>query len=327
MATSGSLSKKQARREWERHFCGAGKPERFNDRKVGLESVRHIAHVAQAQRILADGRVAASLVDDESRLKATRTSVVWLSANDWSGAPAGSIYGRVEFVFDWRRIVAEYPHIYWVEEMPYSPPTYRFLLAREEVCSNLVVGYDPCIAKGPLMHEDGEWFWNGSHTSEFMIADDLNLDGCECIGYVPHRTCPEYGAQCPDKEFHEEDIRLLVLSYVLASGTHTPDVALAARDSMSMNQLDRFIGRFCEVAQEWCGSQQKSGGLKRLRAVIRAALALYSYRDVESVKRLVRLIPDQECLHAALCAVVAEHFGCDSYQARTPKDYLAERCS
>lgn len=231
----------------------------------------------------------------------------------------------MEFVFDWRRIVAEYPHIYWVEDIAYSPPAYRFLLAREEVCSDLVVSYDPRVAEGPLMREEGEWFCNGDHTSEFMIADDLSLDGCERVGFVPHRKCREYANQCPDKGFGEEGIRLLVLTYILASGTHTADVALTAKDSMSINQLDRFIEGFCEEAQKWCGSLVELGGTKRLRALIRAVLALVSYREFESAKRLVRLIPDREGLHSILCAVVAEHLGCDGYQARTMKDYFAER--
>ena len=325
MARSEALSKKQARREWKRHSCGPGKPERFNDRKVGLETVRHIAHIGEAQRILADGQVSASLVCDESRLKATRTSVVWLSANDWSAAPAGSIYGCVEFVFDWQKIVAEYPHIYWVEEMPYRPPAYRFLLAREEVCSDLMVEYDPCVAEGPLMLEEGEWFWNRQHTSEFMIADNVDLEGCERMGFVRHRKCRKYGGRCPDRELHEKTVMLFVLAYVLASGAHGGDRALLARDAMSMNQLDQFINRFCEVAGEWCGSRVKVEGAKTLRAAVRAVLALWSYRDVESAERLIGLFPNRERLRSTLCAVVAEHLGCDSYRARTVQDYLADR--
>lgn len=66
MKQSASLSRGQARKEWGRHYCGPGEPERFNDKKRDLEVVRHIAHVDAAQRILADGEVAAALVRDES---------------------------------------------------------------------------------------------------------------------------------------------------------------------------------------------------------------------------------------------------------------------
>ena len=309
MARRTSLSKKQARSEWERHSCVPGRVERFNDRKAELQTVRHIAHVTQAHRILGDGRIVASLVDDESRLKVTRTAVVWLSANNWRAAPAGSIYGGTEFVFDWSDIIAEYPHIYWVEEMPrYKPPAYRFLLAREEVSGDIGVRYDPVVDQGPLICEDGTWFYNGEHTSEFMILDDLHLARCENIGFVRHRKCRTYGNQCPDIGLPEEHVRLLVLAYVFASRTHAGDGALTARDSTKMNAIDRFIERFCEEAGDWSGSStERKRGSKSLRAAVRAVLALWSYRDFESAERVVGLIPDKEALHSTLCAVVADH--------------------
>ena len=320
------LSMKQARGEWERHSCGSGEPERFNDRKRGLDVVRHIAHVAQGQRILADGQVTASLVRDECRLRTTQLSVVWLSANDWSGAPAGSIYGNVEFVFDWRRVLDQYPHIYWVEEMPrYRPPAYRFLLAREEVSSHLVARYDPCVAKGPLMVEEGEWFWNGVHTSEFMIADDLDLSLCERMGFVRHGdSCREYRSQCPDKGFRAQDIRLLVLAYVLVSGTHSVDGALLARDASSMNQFDRAIESLSDVLDKRRIAKERLRGPKRLHAAVRAMLALLSHRDFESAERLAKLLPDWDAVHSTICAVVAEHLGRKRYKPRTIKDLLAK---
>ena len=326
MGVGRGLSKKQARHEWERYSCGGGKPERFSNRKVELQFIRHIAHVAQAQRILAEGQVVASLVGDECRLKATRTSVVWLSANDWSAAPNGSIYGGVEFVFDWQKIVDQYPYIYWVEGIPlYNPAAYRFLFSREKVCTTLVVRYDPSTAQGPLMCEDGQWFWNGEHTSEFMIADDLDVNLCERVGFVPHRKCRTYGSGCPDQELQPEDARLLILAHVLASGTHAGEDALRRRDSASLNQIDRFIERFCKVAGKWCGSKVRLRGSNTSVALARAILALWSHRDFGSAKRLVRLLPDQDALRSALCSVIAKHLGCDRFQPRTMKDYFSDR--
>jgi hypothetical protein len=50
-----------------------------------------VAHVADACRIIDDGRVKAGLIGDESRLRRSRTSVCWLSANyegcaQWRGS-------------------------------------------------------------------------------------------------------------------------------------------------------------------------------------------------------------------------------------------------
>lgn len=59
-----------------------------------LDTVRHIAHVPAARRIIEDQKVKAGLVYDESRLNKSRISVTWVSANTWA---FGSIYGTVEF--------------------------------------------------------------------------------------------------------------------------------------------------------------------------------------------------------------------------------------
>src|SRR5689334_17298236 len=97
--------------------------------KVGaeLDTVRHVVHVAPARRIIEDGRIKAGLVYDESRLNRSRISVSWLSANTWA---FGSIYGTVEFQFDWKSLV-QGQNVYWVEAMDkYNPTAYRFLLTK-----------------------------------------------------------------------------------------------------------------------------------------------------------------------------------------------------
>src|SRR5690348_7334233 len=68
-----------------------------------LETVFHVAHVPDACRILEDRKIKAGLIGDESRLKETRTTVAWLSANSWSN---GSIYGNVQFTFSWNELIA-----------------------------------------------------------------------------------------------------------------------------------------------------------------------------------------------------------------------------
>lgn len=98
--------------EWEAYACGI--PKKADDFSDGscleLTEVHHVVHVPEARRILEDGWVKAGLVHDESRLKSSRMCVTWLSANTWVN---GSIYGNVQFTFDWRRIV-ENRRVYWV---------------------------------------------------------------------------------------------------------------------------------------------------------------------------------------------------------------------
>jgi hypothetical protein len=59
-------------------------------------------NVPDACRIIEDGQIKAGLIGDESRLRRTRTSVCWLSANYWQ---PGSIYGTVQFTFRWDDII------------------------------------------------------------------------------------------------------------------------------------------------------------------------------------------------------------------------------
>jgi hypothetical protein len=119
--------------------------ERFGNPEWELTTVRHTTHVPIARRIIEDGKIKAGLVYDKSKLKTSRLSVSWLSANTWT---LGSIYGTAEFQFDWKSLVED-QNIYWVEAMDdYNPPAYRLLLSKQHITSPLVKAYDPTTAKG-----------------------------------------------------------------------------------------------------------------------------------------------------------------------------------
>lgn len=98
--------------------------------EVEIETVRHIAHVPTAKRIIEDGRIKSGLIYDQSVLNRSRISVVWLSANTWAN---GSMYGTVAFEFPWSDII-EGQNIYWVEAITdYNPSAFRFLLSKRDV--------------------------------------------------------------------------------------------------------------------------------------------------------------------------------------------------
>jgi hypothetical protein len=98
-----------------------------------LERVYHVVHVADARRILEDGRLRARLIYDESRLNNSRTCVTWLSANTWND---GSIYGNVQFSFDWTSVI-ERQRFYWVEAMTgYSPHAFRILVTDRDLSNS-----------------------------------------------------------------------------------------------------------------------------------------------------------------------------------------------
>jgi hypothetical protein len=162
-----------------------------------LTTVRHIAHVQSARRIIQDGRIKAGLVYDDSKLNKSRISVAWVSANTWA---LGSIYGTVEFKFSWTDLIAD-QNIYWVEAMTnYKPSAFRLLLSKRNITNGVVRRYNPQRDDGPLRFKDGEYYWNGNYTSEFMIEDDLSLDRCTGIRFVAHHSqyCSALGSGCED---------------------------------------------------------------------------------------------------------------------------------
>jgi len=204
--------------EWDRFKFEIGKGD-SNE----LTTVRHIAHVPAARRIIEDKQIKAWLVYDASRLNTSRINVAWVSANTWG---PGSIYGTVEFQFSWADLVAN-QKIYWVEAMPYKPNAYRLLLTKREITRGPIVRYDPTKCEGPLCLKDGKYYWNGAYTSEFMIEEDLSLGRCIGLDFVSHHElyCRPFGTACPDRQQRPNPQRTggRVLSFTLANELHIID--------------------------------------------------------------------------------------------------------
>ena len=200
--------------EWDRFKFEIGKGD-SNE----LTTVRHVAHVPSARRIMEDKQIRAGLVYDESRLNRSRINVAWVSANTWG---PGSIYGTVEFQFSWADLVAN-QKIYWVEAMPYKPNAYRLLLTKRDVPRGLIVPYDPAKDEGPLRLKDGKYHWNGACTSEFMIEEDLSLGRCIGLDFVMHHEsyCRPFGSACEDRQHRPTPQRTggRLLSFTLAKQT------------------------------------------------------------------------------------------------------------
>jgi hypothetical protein len=151
--------------------------------EVEIERVRPVAHLTAAQRIVEDGTIRSGLVYDKSILNKSRIVVTWLSANTWND---GSLYGTVEFLFDWDDIVKD-QKIYWVEGIDeYKPPAFRLLLSKRITPSRHVVEYDPEKDDGPLRFENGKWLRARNLNSEFMLEEDLSLSRCVELDFVKH---------------------------------------------------------------------------------------------------------------------------------------------
>lgn len=309
----------KAMSEWNRYACTIPKSEGSRADGRSLSTVYHVAHLPEARRILEDGRLRAGLVSDESKLKRSRTCVTWLSANTWA---YGSIYGNVEFAFDWTKII-ENRQVYWVEAMPnYRPAAYRFLLTDRDMSgSKYVVPYDPEKDKGPLRKREDKWYWNGEYTSEFMLEDDVSLRDCTNISTISHhqRSCALNDQGCRYKGTHSSEMAGRVLAFLLASNLHTVDHALFK------NKEDGTMSSTFEIRSESMGIWGALGGrheehfcdgLKNPasgQSVLRGALALYGAEQDQAAKALISLLHDPEDLEQALIEIIEEHFGIDGY--------------
>jgi hypothetical protein len=285
-----------------------------------LTTVRHVAHVPDARRIVEDERIKAGLVYDESRLNTSRISVAWVSANTWG---LGSIYGTVEFQFAWADLVAD-QKIYWVEAMMnYNPNAYRLLLSKREIRSELVHPYNPATDEGPLRLKDGKHYWNGAYTSEFMIEDDLSLDRCTGIDFVQHHEqyCRPFGTACEDRLYqpsvHWTGGRML--SFVLGHGLHILDGHLKPQGAKQpFTELDTgYSGlvRYLPAQVEFAGPIAADGLCEN---VVHGALALYGMDQADQARKLLNLISSKENFTKALKAIVRAHFSDPTWEPHRP---------
>ena len=314
------VEREQAKPEWHALRCNA--PSSFgliNDNQcVPLKRVLHIAHVAQAQRIITDGFVSASLVRDESRLNQSRVAVSWLSANSWAH---GSFYGNVQFTMDWEQVIRG-RRLYWVEAIPYGTTAYRFLITDQVLAqSDLVRSYDPKTADGPVICRDETWYWNSTYTSEFMVAADLSLDAFSRIDFVNHHPQHCKGTQqpCPDMKRSSYEARLLTLSYIFANSLHTVDHMLRQEiGGHPLHEVNQFVIWMMQLitnhVDRFRGRKLKS---KHRNSLTCGLLSLWSCRRFEDAALLASMFPDKETLYKALCRAIADHFHLQSYDPRS----------
>jgi len=279
-----------------------------------LKTVYHVAHIEEARRILEDGRLKAGLVYDESKLKKSRISVTWLSANTWAN---GSIYGNVRFAFPWPEIKRQ--RFYWVEAMTrYSPHAYRILLTNRDLSlSKYVREYDPSCNKGPLRERRGVWYWNDQYTSEFLVEDDIALEDCTAFDFVEHHgsICRLNGRGCPGINASRELTGGRILAFLLGNGIHSIDSVLENRRSRRGSRtLTGAADRGVEGIMRALGRKKDGfgGAIKSPtsgRAVMRGAMALYGNGQRKATRKLISLLNSSEVFERALTDLVNAHFG------------------
>jgi hypothetical protein len=298
--------------EWEPYACRLPAP---NDRPFDgtvcatLTEVYHVAHVSDACRIIEDGRIKAGLIGDESRLRRTRTSVCWLSANYWH---PGSLYGTVQFTFRWDEIIRDRA-VYWVEIMDYPNPAYRFLITdRDASTLRFVERYNPKTARGPLRLRKGTWYWNSRYTSEFMVDADLSLQRCVELKTISHRRdrCRLYPSSCTEATRSTWSTGAQTLAYLIGrdltrvrrclvrrSGSGALELGSTVRDTLSF-----LLDELTEIAPH---GPVKSAG--RCRSVMTGALLLYGAGQFKEAKELVQTLASREVARSALEKLVINY--------------------
>jgi hypothetical protein len=290
--------------DWDRYRIRTGE-------EVEIETVRHIAHVPTAKRIIEDGQIKSGLIYDQSLLNRSRISVVWLSANTWAH---GSMYGTVAFEFPWSDIVED-QNIYWVEAITqYNPAAFRFLLSKRDLASPHLQRYDPRRDNGPLRLRDGKWFRAGNLTSEFMVEEDVKIDRSATLDFVSHhpRYCSLNSGACEDigRQPSPQKTAARMLAHVLAQGQHGID-ELWKPPHMLQALTPLEIG-YSGLWLDLTNSKTTFGGaLQRPEScgsALMGVLALYSLNQVSEARSLLSLMKSEAHFERAMLKAVRRHF-------------------
>ncbi len=255
-----------------------------------LTRVFHVAHSKEALRVLEDGRIRSGLIYDESRLNKKRTCVSWVSPNPWVD---GSIYGHVQFSFDWGDLISG-KTIYWVE----APVTdkqqiVRLLISDGPFVDEELEEYDASLGDGPLYHDTASdrWYYNHPLTNEYMILADLPLDDCVGVTFCNHhpKICKKKFEHCADKKRLGREVGAEVLGRLLGAGmtdwaskfesdTHTGEI-----DPRVLEALQILLGRLC--AADTATAEPACSGATSL-SLIGSMCSAVSYGQAGRLKNL-----------------------------------------
>jgi hypothetical protein len=277
-----------------------------------MTAVHHVTHTPAALRIVEDNKVARGLIYDECSLNDSRTTVVWLSPNQWYW---GSRYGSIQFTYNFAELVKG-RQIYWVEvQKGYNPHACRFLITDQDVKHLPVQPYDAAREDGPLRHADGLWYWNYTYTGEFLLETSLLLNDCRKVDFIRHHAqlCALGGCHEQGKEGDGAGGR--VIAYLLARETGVLDKPLVEVDPKKAlsTAVERGLSHICMALGAISG--KLSGPLKLDASVdtaLRAALLQYAEGERKAANETTKLIGSDDLFRERLGAMVKDHFGLKS---------------
>lgn len=260
----------------------------------------HIAHIREAQRILEDGRIRSGLVYDESCLKTKRTCVSWVSPNEWHD---GSIYGNVQFSFDWNGLVKG-RRTYWVEHRKTDKQRIvRFLLRKEIHDDDTLKHYDPSHGDGPLYHDkdQGCWYYHGQLTNEYMVLADLALEDCTGISFCDHHSsiCKKKYETCAEKGLKATEAGATVLARLLGSGltTWAPKFESARHPEQLDATVQNALATLCEkLAKAHSSGSGVALSEKKAKSLLASMCVAFGHDRKPRVKNLAIFFQSKKLL-------------------------------
>jgi len=305
--------------EWEEFRVGALSTQRnwVNPDCQPLGVVYHVCHLQTGLRILEDGRIAADVVKDKSRLNTERVLVTWLSPNTWV---RGYRYGNLRFAFDWENLI-QGKRYYWVESMAYGIKAPRILVTEREHAG--LEPYDPTARDGPWWHDTSSdsHHWNGNYTLEIMLESDLEPSEWEKADFVDHyadgcnidwRTCPWRGKRA--RYFAPRFVAAVVARRLSASSLRLAKLDDEGLVSDSCPLFDACSDLWTALGKATSPGGELSGEDPSAQAVARAVLAAFAGEDAEELKSLCRLYRSEEDLLDSCAQLIGKHFKVSGWQ-------------
>lgn len=304
------------KREWTKYKVGtpSSQDNYIEPTCRPFKSVHHICHLKDALRIIEDGLIRSSLIWDESCLNNTRTCVSWLSPNDWG---FGSIYGSVQFNFNWADIISN-KKFYWVEAMhQYSPHAYRILITDLDYVSQGLLQYDPIIGDGPIYFDEmhDTWYRNGNYTGEFLIDRDLDLNKCISIEFINHNKtrCKNYGSNCEFLKSTPPEIGARFISSVVVREIQSSRrllTVIESEDVIDLNSsttmaVNHLLMKLCNNNETITDEMLSLGD----KAIAKAILSAYSIGDNYQANILANILRQSCSVKMALIRELEEYFG------------------
>lgn len=302
--------------EWTKYKVGTPSPQDNYIEQTcrPFDSVHHICHLKDALRIIEDGSIRSSLIWDESRLNNTRTCVSWLSPNDWG---FGSIYGNVQFNFNWADIISD-KKFYWVEAIHYRPHAYRILITDLDYTSQGLFHYNPEAGDGPIYFDrmHNIWYRNNKYTGELMFDRDLDLDECTSIEFISHHKtkCKNFGSNCEYLKSSPSEIGARFISSVVFRDIQTPrrlltniieDEDIIDINSSTTMAISHLLMKLCDNNETTTDEILSLGD----KALAKAILSAYSIGDNYHADILANILRQSCSVKTALISILEEYFG------------------